>query len=507
MPSIVLATLNAKWIHASFGLRCLRANLGDLREHSAILEFEIAQRPADVAEAILAVKPRIVGLGVYVWNVTQTLQLARILKAVRPGLVLVLGGPEVSHESEAQPIVAVADHLLRGEADLAFADLCRRVLAGETGIPRVIDAPPPPLEALAWPYDEYTATDVAHRVVYVESSRGCPFTCEFCLSSLDVPVRRAPLSPFLQQMQRLLDRGVRHFKFVDRTFNLGAEGAVAVLRFFRERLADGLFLHFELVPDRLPEPLCAEIAAFPPGVLQFEVGVQTLDPPTSERIARRQDHARALQNLRWLREHTGAHVHADLIAGLPGEDETTFRRGFDALWAAGPHEIQVGILKRLRGTPIGRHDREHGMLWSTEPPYEVLATGAVPFPAMQALKRFARYWDLVANSGRWTATLALLLRGPSAAAAFGAFAEWLHGAARATAGIAQERLARFLWQYLVDHRGFAGPEVGAAMAADYARSARHDWPEFLRPYVAPGSGPRARRAAGPAARQARHRGG
>jgi radical SAM superfamily enzyme YgiQ (UPF0313 family) len=513
MAEIVLATLNAKWIHASFGLRCLRANLGELRDRSSILEFEIGQRPVDVAEVLLAAEPRILGLGVYVWNAAQTLQLVRVLKAVRPDLTIVLGGPEVSHETEGQEIVALADYVVRGEADLAFADLCRRILAGAPDLPKIHDAPLPHFGELADPYDEYTATDVAHRVVYVEASRGCPFTCEFCLSSLDVPVRRAELAPFLAAMQRLYDRGLRHFKFVDRTFNLGIDFAVAILRFFRERYTPELFLHFELIPDRLPDKLRDEIAAFPKGSLQFEVGVQTLDDATGERISRRQDRRKLHDNLRWLRDATGAHVHADLIVGLPGEDEATFARGFDELWASGPDEIQVGILKRLRGTPIVRHDAEFGMRYAQEAPYEILATDAVPFTTMQRMKRFARYWDVVANSGNWLATLRILLResaadDSSSYMAFAAFADWLHRETRATAGIALPRLAGLLWRYLVEVRGEAAVAVGTAMAADYARCARHDWPEFLRPYVAAGDGePRRRASATAAARQARHHGG
>jgi radical SAM superfamily enzyme YgiQ (UPF0313 family) len=505
MPEILLVAQNAKWIHASFGLRYLRANLGELRQRSAIREFVIEQRPTDVAEAILAEEPRIVGLGVYVWNAAQALSLVRVLKRLRPSLAVVVGGPEVSHETGQQEICRLADHVVRGEADLAFRDLCAALLAGRSA-PHVIDAPLPDLTALAPPYDEYTEADIAHRIVYVESSRGCPFTCEFCLSALDVPVRRADLAAFLQQMERLLQRGVRHFKFVDRTFNLGVAAAAAILRFFRERWLPDLFLHFELIPDRLPAELRAEIAAFPPGTLQFEVGVQTLDPATSERISRRQDADRLADNLRWLRTATGAHVHADLIVGLPGEDEATFANGFDRLWALRPHEIQVGVLKRLRGTPIVRHDSAHGMVYAPEPPYEVLATAAVPFAAMQRLKRFARYWDLVANSGNWTATLELLLAGPSAFAAFEQFAAWLFTETGATSGIALHRLAAHLWRWLVAVRGLEVAAVGRAMAADYERCARHDWPEFLRPYVRQRPRTTAAGVAVAAKRQARHRG-
>ena len=505
VPDIVLATQNAKWIHASFGLRCLRANLGALRERSVLREFEISQRPVDVAEAILADAPRVVGIGVYVWNAPHALALVRTLKQVRPDVRIVLGGPEVSHETELQPVCALADVVVRGEADLTFRSVCAALLAGEP-VPHVVDAPLPHFHELASPYDEYTDQDIAHRIVYVESSRGCPFTCEFCLSALDVPVRKSNTETFLLQMERLLARGVRHFKFVDRTFNLGIAAATAILRFFRERWQDGMFLHFELIPDRLPDELRVEIAAFPPGALQFEVGVQTLDDATSERISRHQDVAKMAANLRWLREATGAHVHADLIVGLPGEDTATFASGFDRLWAMGCNEIQVGILKRLRGTPIIRHDQEHGMVYAQEAPYEVLQTAAVPFPAMQQMKRFARYWDLCGNSGNWNATLPHLLAGDSAYGSFAAFAEWLHATTRATSGIALHRLAELLWQWLTGMRGVAAATVGAAMAADYARCARHDWPEFLRPYVqlGPGAG-KARMVAAGGIRQARHR--
>ncbi len=505
MAAIVLATLNAKWIHASFGLRYLRANLAELRDDSEILEFEIAQRPVDVAEAILRAAPRVLGLGVYVWNAVPSLELVRILKQVRPELCIVLGGPEVSHETDAQPICSLADHVVRGEADLAFRDLCRRLLAGERELPHCIDAELPHFAALLLPYDEYTERDTAHRIVYVESSRGCPFTCEFCLSALDVPVRKVELAAFLAAMQGLLQRGVRHFKFVDRTFNLGIDAAEAILRFFRDRWQPDLFLHFELIPDRLPERLRAEIAAFPAGALQFEVGVQTLDDATGERISRRQDVARLEDNLRWLRSHTGVHVHADLIVGLPGEDRDTFARGFDRLWALGPQEIQVGLLKRLRGTPITRHDAGHGMVYAQTAPYEVLQTAVVPFAVMQDMKRFARYWDLVGNSGNWSTVLPLLLAGPSAFAAFDRFAHWLHATTGATAGINLHRLAGLLWQWLVEHGACEPAVVGAAMAADYARCARHDWPEFLRPYVGDPR-PSAMRRVPTAARQARHRG-
>lgn len=467
MPDIVLATLNAKFIHAAFGLRCLLANLGGLRPRAALAEFDLAQRPLDVAERLLALEPRILGLGVYIWNVRETTELVAILKRLRPDLPIVLGGPEVSHEPGDQPLVHVADFVIAGEADLEFARVCRDLLAGVRPAQKLLAAPLPDLADLTLPYDEYTDADLAHRILYVEASRGCPFECEFCLSSLDVPVRAFPLETFLAALERLLTRGARQFKFVDRTFNLNLRTSRAILEFFLRRPEPGLFLHFELVPDRLPAPLREVIAAFPPGTLQFEIGIQTFDPDVAARISRRQDYARLEDNLRWLREHTGVHLHTDLIFGLPGETLDSFAAGFDRLLALRPHEIQVGILKRLRGTPIIRHDTEWAMQYSPVPPYEILASRTVDFPTVQRVRRFARFWDLVANSGRFPRTAPLLWAGkPSPFAAFLEFSDWLYAEAGRQHAIALPRLARFLEAYLTGPGNYPREPVAAAVAAD-----------------------------------------
>jgi radical SAM superfamily enzyme YgiQ (UPF0313 family) len=320
---IVLATLNARYIHAAFGLRYLLANLGELQEQATIAEFDINQRPIEIVERLLQLEPTILGFGVYIWNVAQTTEVVALLKRVRPDLHIVLGGPEVSYETDEQEIVRLADYTVTGEADLRFGEVCRQILAGEC-LPRSHPAELPATAQLASPYDWYTDEDIAHRVLYVEASRGCPFTCEFCLSSLDIPVRAFPLEPFLASLDRLLARGARQFKFVDRTFNLHLPTARAILQFFLDRWRDGLFVHFEMVPDRLPPELREIIAKFPGGALQFEIGIQTFDEATSKNISRRQNLARLEDNIRFLREHTGVHLHADLIVGLPGEDLASF---------------------------------------------------------------------------------------------------------------------------------------------------------------------------------------
>lgn len=488
MSDIVLTTLNAKYIHAAFGLRYLLANLGPLRPRAVLLEFDIHERPIDIAEVLLAQNPKVIGFGIYIWNVTPATEVVAALKRLRPDLTIILGGPEVSYEIEAQPIVQLADYVVTGEADLKFAEVCQQVLSGQPPGSKIIPAELPDFSQLSLPYDLYDEQDVAHRVIYVEASRGCPFTCEFCLSSLDIPVRQAPLPELLKHLQRLLERGVKQFKFVDRTFNLNAGISRALLEFFLERHQPGHFFHFELVPDRLPEPLRAVIAKFPPGALQFEVGIQTFNEEVATLIRRRQNYARLEDNLRFLRCQTGVHVHADLIAGLPGETAESFGAGFDRLIALGPQEIQVGILKRLRGTPIVRHDSEWQMVYSPHPPYEVLQTKLISFAAMQKLRRFARYWDLVGNSGNFVESAPLIWCGgtevPSSPfESFLRWSEWLHARLGRTDGIALVHLLELLFEFLSCESGLDPKQIAPVLWRDYQRGGRSDKPSFLKEFL------------------------
>jgi radical SAM superfamily enzyme YgiQ (UPF0313 family) len=484
MARIVLTTLNAKYIHSAFGLRYLLANLGPLRPQARLLEFDLQQRPLDVVETILAQDPQIVGLGVYIWNVTPATEVVAALKRVRPEVTVVLGGPEVSYEAQEQEIVRLADYVITGEADLKFAEVCRELLEGKRPAAKIIAADAPDLARVELPYHLYNDEDVAHRVLYVEASRGCPFSCEFCLSSLEVPVRQFPLAPLLAALEKLLQRGARRFKFVDRTFNLNLAACRRILEFFLERQRPGLFAHFEMVPDRLPEALRAVIAKFPPGALQFEVGIQTFDEAVSRNISRRQDYGRLADNLRFLRQETGAHVHADLIAGLPGETLESFAAGFDRLVAMGPQEIQVGILKRLRGTPIVRHDSAWEMVYSPHPPYEILRNKLLDFATLQRLRRFARYWDLTANSGNFVETTPLIWsRGLPPFAAFLEFSEWTYERIGRRHGIALARLAELLFQYLTTRGEVAPPAAAQSLWRDWQRAGRREKPEFLAAHI------------------------
>jgi radical SAM superfamily enzyme YgiQ (UPF0313 family) len=550
MPEIVLTTFNAKYIHAAFGLRYLLANLGALRPRACVAEFDINRRPIEIVEALLAREPKIIGFGVYIWNVGATTEVVATLKRLRPDITVICGGPEVSYEIEEQPIAQLADYIIPGEADLKFAEVCGQLLGGERPAGKVLPAQLPEFSQLVLPYDLYNTEDVAHRIIYVEASRGCPFTCEFCLSSLDIPVRQVPLACLLEHLQRLLARGVRHFKFVDRTFNLNITAGRTILEFLLAQYQPGHLFHFEMVPDRLPEALRDVIAKFPGGALQFEVGIQTFNPEVGALIRRRQNYDRLEENLRFLRTRTGVHIHTDLIVGLPGESLEGFAAGFDRLVALGPHEIQVGLLKRLRGTPIVRHDAEWQMVYNPHPPYEILQTRLIDFVTMQKLRRFARYWDLTGNSGNLLETLPLIWStagqpsGPSPIAnascvspppvgagesrpsveqppvagtgelpvpsspfyAFLRWSEWLHSQVGRTDGIALVRLMELLFSYLTGRLHLQPEQVAATMWRDYQRGGRTDKPAFLKPFISSEERPRASQPARPATlkRQSRH---
>jgi hypothetical protein len=323
------------------------------------------------------------------------------------------------------------------------------------------------------------------------------------LSSLEIPVRQFPLQALLDQLQRLLDRGVLHFKFVDRTFNLNLNVSRTLLEFFLERHRPGQFYHFEMVPDRLPTALREVISRFPPGSLQFEVGIQTFNEEVAALISRRQDYTRLEDNLHFLRSKTAVHVHADLIAGLPGENLASFAAGFDRLIAMRPQEIQVGILKRLRGTPIVRHDSEWRMAYDPNPPYEILQTSTMDFNTLQMLRRFARYWDMIGNSGNFVESTPLIWSSRSASVTsestsvdhfhspFHAFLRctgWLHTQVGRTDGIALLRLMDLLFQFLTTELGLDPHQTAQSLWSDYQRGGRSDKPGFLTKFL-PAGGP------------------
>ncbi len=487
---VVLTTINARYSHASLGLRYLLANAGDMADAIELIELVGGRPLATMAERLLTGRPRIIAFGVYIWNVRETEALIRALKARQPELTIVLGGPEVSHELDGQTIAPLADYVIQGPGDLSFGRLIRQLLIGPRPLQRVIAGEQPALDTLTLPYALFSERDLRERTLYVEASRGCPFKCEFCLSALDRTAWPFPLAPFMVALSELYERGARRFKFVDRTFNLKPATSVAILEFFLARIErapeDPCFVHFELVPDHLPDSLKAIIQRFPAGTLQFEIGIQTFDPVVQKLISRRQDNDKAEANLRWLREHSHAHLHVDLIAGLPGETLTGFGAGFNRLMALAPHEIQLGLLKRLRGAPIARHTASHALDFDPLPPYTIRSTAALPADDVAALAVMADFHDRIVNSGRLPRLSQRLLAGDPFAR-FLAAAQALHRRFGRRHGIDFESLV----EALVDWLDTQAPGQRAALEqlalADYVASGARGRLGFMAKGLAGGS--------------------
>ena len=448
--NIILTTINAKWIHPSLALRLLKANLGSLEDSCEIIEFALRQPLSEKLDQLRGVfkndldngKPGaacsgsrrtgILGISVSIWNHTATIELLKELEKSwsvwqieKP--IIVLGGPEVTHLPPAAEIFNYADYVIRGEGEAAFKSLCEYLLDNKNlsrAAEKFISEQNVNLTEIKTAYHLYTDEDISKKLIYVESSRGCPFGCEFCMSAEDNKVREFPLEKFLAEMDILIQRGVKTFKFLDRSFNTNIKRALQIINFFLDKIeqlsapprlcesSSPFTVHFEMVPSVFPAELREALARFPPGTLRLEIGIQTLNEETAARIGRHSNPEKELEALRFLREKTNAIIHADLIAGLPGEDLASFGSGFDRLWDAvfddrrivNPSEIQLGILKLLPGAPISRHNEVYNMRYNPLPPYEVEETLNISAVDLGRIKNFARFWELIVNRGLLTMT-------------------------------------------------------------------------------------------------------
>jgi radical SAM superfamily enzyme YgiQ (UPF0313 family) len=453
MIPILLATINAKWIHPSLGLRLLKANLGEYEDQAELREFALRQPLSEKTGPILVAAPRILGLSVSIWNHKATVELLDALNkawdaGISPKPSIILGGPEVSYLQADSPLISHADWVVQGEGERIFREICGLILrtgaarAGIDALPSVkrisgkfIEPQPVDISSLASAYRLYTEEDLCHKLTYVESSRGCPLACAFCLSSLSKGVRVFPLDTVLKDLQTLLDRGARSFKFLDRSFNLDvpwAKGIMALFLEYLERSSQGkrpmqpLWVHFEMFPSRFPMELREMLTRFPPGTLRLEIGIQTFNPKTAALINRPSDPEQELELLSFLQQKTTAIVHVDLIAGLPGEDMSSFAEGFDRLWRVRPTEIQLGILKCLPGTPITRYNETYKMRYAPEPPYEVLETAALSAEDLGQIQNFARFWELIVNRRAFSGLLPEIVPGGEAVfSSFMTLSDWL----------------------------------------------------------------------------------
>ena len=480
MTKIILTTLNSRYTHSSIGLRYLYANLKEFQSSATIMEFSINDAIQTVAEKILVQTPNIIGIGVYIWNVSYVRELIHIIKKISPLTTIVLGGPEVTHQPFR--VNLEADYIIQGEGDIAFYELCHNLSNNNPPVEKIIKMSTPSLKDIALPYRYYSDSDIKNRYLYVEVSRGCPFECEFCLSSMDERVRAFDLDSVLEEFELLWQRGARNFKFVDRTFNLNMKTANQILDFFLAK-EPPYFAHFEVIPDHFPASIKKKIASFSKGALQLEIGIQTLNPKIAKNISRNLKLDKIKENISFLEHETEAHIHLDLIVGLPDESLESFGANLDTLVSLSSCEIQIGILKKLSGTYINRHDREYGMVYSDIPPYDILKNNQLTFNDIQVMKRFARFWDLLYNSGNFKNSIILVWQEDSVYKNFYDFGIWIYQQTDATYKISLERLGKLLFIYLSNVKKIAPNVVALSMLKDIMKIKGRAIPAYLKPYA------------------------
>ena len=481
---ILLTTLNSRFTHTSLALRYIYANMNELQNTSKIIEFSINDALQTIAEKLLRENPSIIGIGTYIWNATEVSELIQILKKVNPSITVILGGPEVSHQPFRVDF-SIADYVIQGEGDLSFYELCKKISTNEikknTDTTQIVKQTAPQLKELNLPYEFYTDDDIKNRYVYVEVSRGCPFECEFCLSSMDEKVRTFDIEAVLGEFEKLWQRGARAFKFVDRTFNINIKTANKILDFFLSK-DENYFAHFEVIPDHFPASLKEKIKLFSHGALQLEIGIQTLNLEVANNISRNLKLDKIKENISFLQNETEAHIHLDLIVGLPGESLESFGKNLDELVNLSSCEIQIGILKKLSGTYINRHDIEHGMVYSDFPPYDILKNNQLSFDDIQMMKRFARFWDLYYNSGNFKKSIKLIWSDESVYENFYAFGLWVYKQTDSTYKISLDRQGELLFKYLLDVKGLDAQLIADFMLEDMMKLKGRAIPSYLKPH-------------------------
>jgi anaerobic magnesium-protoporphyrin IX monomethyl ester cyclase len=417
----LLTTLHSKFIHPSLALPLLAAYCRDNCGILFIREFTVHEPKEQVLAALLADRPDVVAFSVYLWNRRQTLDLVDALTTVRPELRVVLGGPEVSFDGpellRRHPGISA---LIRGEGELPLRDLLRAWHQGRSPneIPRLTwregdrihENPDGPLLAdlddIPSPF-ALDLVDLDRGFVYAETSRGCPYRCAFCMSALDRQVRSYSLPRIEGDLKLLMDRRVSQIKLVDRTFNYDPQRARHIFAFIL-RHNQGSRFHFEIGGHLLDEETLALLEQVPPGLFQFEIGVQSTLPETLRAI----DRPAALElletNVRRLRRQGNIHLHLDLIAGLPGEGLREFLQSVDRVAALHPHHLQLEPVKLLPGAPLRLNAAQLGLRFDPHPPYAVLATPHLDFHDLERLQGISRLLDLTSNAGRCTGFLSSL---------------------------------------------------------------------------------------------------
>ena len=424
----VICVLNSKYIHSSLAPWCLLAGVDKWCEtgiEAEAVEGTINERPEAVMQRIVDKSPRVIGFCCYIWNITATKQLIKLVKDRLPESVIVLGGPEVSYNAgdvlAGEPLV---DYIISGEGEKPFALLLNAVyrnqqpknipgLCQRKGGRSVVSAPNTPEEEPPSPYGKDYFEALKGRIAYLETSRGCPYSCAFCLSGRCGGVRFFDIGRAEREILLLANSGTQTVKLVDRTFNINRKRAAALFRFiidnYGKTIPDGVCFHFEIAGDILDDETIGLLKTAPAGAVQLEIGLQSFYPKTLEHIDRKTDIQRLKANISSITQAGNIHVHIDLIAGLPYEDIDRFQDSFDAAYSLRPNMLQLGFLKLLHGSKMRDHPDIYPCRYGELPPYEVIDT---PWMSAEEIRRLHRTEDALErlyNSGRFKRTLEYIL--------------------------------------------------------------------------------------------------
>ena len=421
----VICALNSKYIHSSLAPWCIytacKKDFSDEFEVK-VIEGTINEKTEDIYQRILAEKSDFIGFSCYIWNIGRVLEVAEKLK--KSGAIIALGGPEVSYRQadilENNPFV---DFVISGEGESAVPKLISALSHNELtdiegisyrrdGEIVVSDGAFIDFQSTASPYCKEYFEALKGRIAYIESSRGCPFSCAFCLSGRCGKVRFLPLDRVKNEMLLLSEMGAKTIKFVDRTFNCNPKRALEILTFIKDeygrKIPDDVCFHCEIAADILTEELFDIISALPVGAVQFEVGIQSFNEETLRKISRKTDVSLVEKNVRRLLSFGNCHVHIDLIAGLPLEGYDSFVEGFNRAYDIGAHMLQLGFLKILHGSPMGEDKGNYPCIYSPEPPYEVISTPWISEADLNNLRVCENELERLYNSGRFPRTLKYL---------------------------------------------------------------------------------------------------
>ena len=424
----VICMLHSKYIHSALAPWYLLAGVcahGDRGITAEVAEGTVNMDIQVAAELVVSKKPQVVGLCCYIWNISYIKKLLPILKASLPEAVIILGGPEVSfNPSDVLRELPLADFVISGEGEAPFAYLLNAIYAGldgtdipgvcyRTGGVPVIKAPHCPQAIPPSPYCEAYFKALCGRIAYLETSRGCPFNCAFCLSGRDARVRFFPLERAKQELVLLANSGTQTVKLVDRTFNADRQRAREIFSFIIKNygtlIPRRVCFHFEIAGDLLDDETLALVKTAPSGLIQFEIGLQSFHAETLEALDRKTDITRLKSNIERLMSFGNIHIHVDLIAGLPQEDRPRFAESFNTAYALGPHMLQLGFLKLLHGAAMREDPARFPCAYSAQPPYTVTATPWLTTSELNRLHAVEAVLDRLYNSGRFRRSLTYVL--------------------------------------------------------------------------------------------------